>query len=62
MKKLIAVGLLLFTLTSYAQIRLEGVVKDSIGTPLELANIIAINQETNIMDSYAILTIKGSSG
>lgn len=59
MKKLIAVGLLLFTLTSYAQIRLEGVVKDSIGTPLELANIIAINQETNIMDSYAITNDKG---
>ena len=37
-----------------AQIKLEGVVKDSIGQPLELANVIAINQATKAMQGYAI--------
>ncbi len=59
MKQLLAVGFMLIAMVSYGQVRVEGVVKDSIGTPLELANVIAINQETNIMDSYAITNDKG---
>lgn len=42
-----------------AQIKLEGVVKDSIGQPLELANVIAINQATKAMQGYAITTSTG---
>ncbi len=45
--------------TSFAQIKLEGVVKDSIGTPLELANVVAINQETKALDSYGITNSDG---
>lgn len=45
--------------SSFAQIKVEGVVKDSIGKPLELANVIAINQETKTLDSYAITNDKG---
>ncbi len=45
--------------SSFAQIKLQGVVKDSIGTPLELANIIALNKETNTLESYAITNDKG---
>ena len=54
--------MLLFVVVSgsaFAQIKMEGIVKDSIGTPLELANVIAINQETNALESYAITNDKG---
>ena len=44
---------------SFAQIKLEGIVKDSIGNPLELANVIAINQETKTLDSYGITNSDG---
>jgi hypothetical protein len=56
---LINVLLLVVTCTSFAQIKMEGVVKDSIGTPLELANVLAINQDTKTMDSYGITNDKG---
>ncbi len=59
MKKLIIVLLLLTANFSFAQIKMQGIVKDSIGTPLELANIIAINQETSALESYAITNDKG---
>tara|TARA_R110002049_G_scaffold56603_1_gene155945 strand:- start:42297 stop:44939 length:2643 start_codon:yes stop_codon:yes gene_type:complete len=38
---------------------MQGVVKDSIGEPLELANVITINQETNKLESYGITNDKG---
>lgn len=44
---------------STAQVKVQGIVKDSIGNPLELANVIAINQETKKLDSYAITNSKG---
>ena len=39
---------------TFAQIKVEGIVKDSIGSPLELANVIAINQSTKILESYGV--------
>ena len=59
MKKLILLLLLVATSTTFAQIKVEGVVKDSIGNPLELANVVAINQTTNILDSYGITNEQG---
>ncbi|MDO5978348.1 TonB-dependent receptor [Flavivirga spongiicola] len=55
------ITMLLFLVTSslLAQIRLEGVVKDSIGNPFELANVVAINQKTNALDSYGITNDQG---
>ncbi|MGK0427560.1 MAG: hypothetical protein ACJAUR_001673, partial [Ulvibacter sp.] len=48
MNRLPIMLLLLVVNISFAQIKLQGVVKDSIGgEPLELANVIAINQETS---------------
>ncbi len=44
---------------SFAQIKLEGVVRDSLNTPLELANVIAINQETSGLESYGITDEQG---
>lgn len=59
MKRIITIVLLLVASLSFAQIKLEGVVKDSIGNPLELANVIAINQETKALDSYGITNDQG---
>jgi hypothetical protein len=59
MKKICCFALLFVASISYAQIRLEGVVRDSLNTPLELANVIAINQETNGLESYGITDEQG---
>ncbi len=59
MKHILTTLLLLVASTSFAQVKFEGVVKDSTGVALELANVIAINQETKILESYAITNDKG---
>ena len=59
MKHLLTTIMLLISFSSFAQLSVTGVVKDSIGNSLELANIIAINQSTNTMDSYGITNDKG---
>ncbi|MCK0130049.1 carboxypeptidase-like regulatory domain-containing protein [Flavobacteriaceae bacterium F08102] len=60
MKKLIFTLLCMVVVgTSFAQLKLEGVVKDTVGEPLELANVVAINQETKALDSYGITNDKG---
>ena len=59
MKKLFLLLLLSVASQSFSQIKLEGVVKDSIGAPLELANVIAINQTSNKLESYAITNQEG---
>ena len=51
--------LLMVVGASYAQVKMQGIVKDSLGNPLELANVIAINQQTKNLDSYAITNSKG---
>lgn len=59
MRKLIFVATMLVACASYAQITLQGVVKDSIGTPLEFANVIALNQETQKLETYGITAEDG---
>jgi hypothetical protein len=60
MKKLLYLILLLLTTVSFSQnIRFDGVVLDSNKTPLEMANVMAVNIDTKIMDSYAITNDKG---
>ncbi len=59
MKKIFCTLLLLAVSFSYAQIKFEGIVQDSLKMPLELANVIAINQETNGLESFAITDEKG---
>lgn len=44
---------------SLCQIQLQGTVKDSIGNPLELANVVAFNQETNILQAYGTSDTNG---
>ncbi|MFD0964834.1 carboxypeptidase-like regulatory domain-containing protein [Pseudofulvibacter geojedonensis] len=59
MQKIILALLLLIGGQSFAQIRVEGVVKDSLGNPLEMANVIAINKATKALDSYGITNSDG---
>ena len=44
---------------AFSQIKLEGVVMDSIGNKLTLANVIAIDEETGDLESYAITDDSG---
>ncbi|TCK67472.1 carboxypeptidase family protein [Winogradskyella wandonensis] len=59
MKKIFTLLTFVVALSSYSQVKLSGVVKDSIGQPLELANVIAINQESKALESYGITDAKG---
>ena len=51
--------IMLFCALSFSQVKLEGYVKDSLGNPLELANVIAINKATSALDSYGITNDEG---
>ena len=60
MKKKILFLFLLFSSISFSQnIRFEGTVKDTTGVGLEMANIMAVNQQTKAMDAYAITNEAG---
>jgi len=60
MKKTSILLFLLFPIISFAQnIRFEGVIQDNSKIPLEMANIMAMNQTTKAMDAYAITNDKG---
>lgn len=54
MNKIFFVVLFCLTNITFAQVKMQGIVKDSIGVSLELANVIAINQETKTLQSYGI--------
>lgn len=60
MKKLLLLAIILIANNAIAQIKLSGVVKDSIGNPLEMANIIAINKQTKKLDSYGFSDAYGN--
>ncbi len=52
--------LLLCSFSSFSQeIKLTGIVKDSIGNFLESANVIAFNKETSTLKSYSVTNSKG---
>lgn len=60
MKKVLLFALFLISTISFSQnIRFEGVILESGKTPLEMANIMAVNQVTKGMDGYAITNDKG---
>ncbi len=52
--------MLLFMAPSiHGQVTLKGVVKDSLNSPFELANVVAINEETKGLESYGISDAEG---
>jgi len=59
MIKNIFIFFLLLSLTSYGQVKLEGIVKDSLKVPLESASLVAIDQKTNNLESYVLTDING---
>lgn len=59
MKYLYCMLLFLVASVSYGQLTFEGIVTDSLNNPLELANVIAINQETQALESFGITTNEG---
>ncbi|MGB5699072.1 carboxypeptidase regulatory-like domain-containing protein, partial [Muriicola sp.] len=59
MKKIVLLALLFVAHSFYAQIKVEGIVRDTLNSPLELANVIAINQETSGLESYGITDEQG---
>jgi len=59
MKYLFTLLFLIVASTAFAQVKFEGVVKDTEGNPLEFANIIAINQDSQVLESYAVTNEDG---
>ncbi|MEM6686727.1 MAG: carboxypeptidase-like regulatory domain-containing protein [Bacteroidota bacterium] len=59
MKKLCFLLLFFITTVSFSQIKMEGVVRDSLNKPLELANVIALNKDSGTLESYGITDKSG---
>lgn len=57
--KIVFLFVLFIGVTQAQSVRVEGVVQDTLGKPLEMANVMAINQETKGMDGYGITNDKG---
>ncbi len=53
------VFLCLLQVTFGQTIKVSGIVKDSVGVGLDMANVIAFNLETNAMENYAITDPRG---
>ena len=60
MKNILFFVIFLMTSISFAQtVRFEGIIQDEQKNPLEMANIMAVNNGTKAMDSYGITNDKG---
>ena len=59
MKKILLLIFLSSNTFIYSQIKMSGKVTDSVGNPLELANIILINSESNSLETFAMSDNKG---
>ena len=60
MKKTFLLLILLFSAFSFSQnIKLDGFITENSKSPLEMANVMAVNQATKGMDAYAITNDKG---
>ena len=51
--------LLLVALSTFGQVKIQGVVTDSLNQKLELANVVAINPETGGLEAYGITNAAG---
>ena len=60
MRKIGFIFMLLVSWTSFSQVQLTGVVKDSIGTPLEMANVIALDTVAKRIVSFGFTDAKGN--
>jgi hypothetical protein len=60
MKKILLITIFMVSWVSTAQIKYTGIVKDSIGSPLEMANVIAIDTVAKTISSYGFSDANGS--
>ncbi|MGI9593704.1 MAG: carboxypeptidase regulatory-like domain-containing protein [Patiriisocius sp.] len=59
MKTYLTLAIVLISSIGLSQVKLQGVVRDSLGTPLELANVIAINKQSSALESFGVTTEDG---
>ena len=59
MKKILL--FLLIPIYSFSQSSLSGTIKDSSGYPIMGANVIAVNNETSVLDGFGISNDNGLS-
>ena len=59
MKKIFYLFFLVSTISIAQNVRFEGTIIDNNKAPLEMANVMAMNQGTKAMDAYAITNEKG---
>ena len=59
MKNIISLLFVLICFNTFGQIKFQGVVVDTLNTPLELANVVAINKATSALESYGITDTEG---
>ena len=52
MKKITFITMLIVSCASFSQVQLTGIVKDSIGNPLEMANVIALDTVAKKIASF----------
>jgi len=52
-------ALLFLSSIGLSQVKLQGVVRDSLGSPLELANVIAINKQSSALESFSVTAEDG---
>ncbi|UAM98400.1 carboxypeptidase-like regulatory domain-containing protein [Polaribacter litorisediminis] len=60
MKKILLIAIFMVTFITSAQIKLSGIVKDSIGAPLEMANVIAIDTVAKRISSFGFTDANGN--
>ena len=60
MKKIIFITMLLVSCVSFSQVQLSGVVNDSIGNPLEMANVIALDTVAKKIASFGFTDANGN--
>jgi hypothetical protein len=60
MKKILLIGIFMVSWVSTAQINYRGVVKDSIGEPLEMANVIALDTVAKRISSFGFTDANGN--
>ncbi len=59
MKNITLIFLLITTFSFAQNVKFDGIVKDTTGVALEMANVMAVNQQTKAVDSYSITNDKG---
>ena len=59
MKTYLTLAIVLISSIGLSQVKLQGVVRDSLGTPLELANVIAINKQSSALESFSVTAEDG---